>query len=67
MAKSQLWKHRGGSGGTGLLPHPLKTSPHYGLFEIRGQGPRVRQPVPWGVRGKTPGIQAGREQVEGGI
>lgn len=24
---------------------PPQTCPHYGLFEIRGQGPRVRQPV----------------------
>lgn len=34
------------SGRTCPLPYLLRTSPHYGLFEIRGQGLRVRQPVP---------------------
>lgn len=45
MARSQLWKHNGGLAGQAHFLTHLETSPHYGLFEIRGQGPRVRQPV----------------------
>ena len=45
MARSQLWKHQGGLAGRAHFLIHLKTSPHYGLFEIRGQGPRVGQPV----------------------
>lgn len=45
MARSQLWKHQGGLAGHAHFLIHLKTSPHYGLFEIRGQGPRVGQPV----------------------
>lgn len=45
MARSQLWKHNGGLAGQAHFLTHLETSPHYGLFEIRGQAPRVRQPV----------------------
>ena len=45
MARSQLWKHQGSLAGHAHFLTHLETSPHYGLFEIRGQGPRVGQPV----------------------
>ena len=35
MARSQLWKHQGGLAGRAHFLIHLKTSPHYGLFEVR--------------------------------
>ena len=70
MARSQLWKHQGGLAGHAHFLIHLKTSPHYGLFEIRGQGPGsgslCRVSDVWCVAGsEMPGIQARKERVEG--
>ena len=67
MARSQLWKHQGDLAGHAHFLTHLETSPYYGLFKIRGQGPRVRQPVSseWGKGARYLESRPGKSKLRG--